>query len=366
MLLDLRIEPDLSLASTLPARLYLDPAVLDCERERIFYRSWQWVGHTSRLTQDGDYATTAVLEQPLVLLRDGAELRGFYNVCRHRGGAVAVGEGNRRTLQCHYHGWTYGLDGSLRGTPDFAAARCFDRAASGLVPVPVAQAAGLLFTNLAGRGSPGPADSPGVSRQPPGPSLGELLGEILQEIAGLPLGRMRPVRRVDYELRCNWKVYVDNYLEGYHLPLVHPGLFRALDYSAYRVETRRYHSRQHAPLRGVPDAQALYYWVFPNLMLNIYPGSVQLNLVVPTAVDRTTTVFEWYQLDGGDALPAASGGELASSFAFADEVQREDIAICEQVQRGLASHAYDRGRFCPAHENGVHHFHQLLVEHLSG
>ena len=178
MLLDLRIEPDLSLASTLPARLYLDPAVLDFERERIFYRSWQWVGHTSRLTQDGDYATTAVLEQPLVLLRDGAELRGFYNVCRHRGGAVAVGEGNRRTLQCHYHGWTYGLDGSLRGTPDFAAARCFDRAASGLLPVPVAQAAGLLFTNLAGRGGPGPAGPPGVCRQPPGPSLSELLGEL--------------------------------------------------------------------------------------------------------------------------------------------------------------------------------------------
>lgn len=359
MFSDLRIEPELSLASTLPARLYLDPAVLVAERERIFYRSWQWVGHPSRLTQDGDYATTAVLEQPLLLLRDGAELRGFYNVCRHRGGAVAVGEGNRRTLQCRYHGWTYGLDGSLRGTPEFGGARCFERAANGLVPVPVVEAAGLLFTNLGGRGELGQAG-------PAGPPLREVLGELLGEIADLPVARMRPVRRVDYEVRCNWKVYVDNYLEGYHLPLVHPRLFRALDYGAYKVETRRYHSRQYAPLRGVPDSQAFYYWVFPNLMLNIYPGSVQLNLIVPTAVDRTTTVFEWYQLDGPDPAEPPLADDDAGSLAFADEVQREDIAICEQVQRGLASHAYDRGRFCPARENGVHHFHQLLAEHLSG
>lgn len=354
---DVSLDPDLRLASTLPARLYLEPQVLAAERERVFYRTWQWVGHTSRLAVDGDYLTTSVLDQPLVLARDGEVLRGYYNVCRHRAGAVAVGDGRRRALQCRYHGWTYGMDGCLRTTPDFAEARCFDRGAHGLLPVPLAEAAGLLFTNLAGRGAP-PAPPAGA------PPLAEVFGEILGEVAGLDIASMRPFHRVDYDVRCNWKVYVDNYLEGYHIPMVHPRLYKMLDYGAYRVETRRYHSRQHAPIRirdGIEDDRALYYWVFPNLMLNIYPDNVQLNLIVPTGLDRTTTIFEWYVRD---AERPGMAEVMAESLALSDEVQQEDIAICEQVQRGLASHAYDTGRFCPAQENGVHHFHQLWLAQM--
>jgi choline monooxygenase len=188
------------------------------------------------------------------------------------------------------------------------------------------------------------------------------------ERAGFPVGRMQLRERREYEVEANWKVYVDNYLEGYHIPMVHPALFREVDYERYRVETSRDYSAQLAPLRAgneedrtyrksSEDERALYYWVFPNLMLNFYPGNLQVNSVVPLDSGRTLTAFEWYALEGV--------GELEAAIAFSDQVQKEDMDICQAVQRGLASRSYDRGRFSLRRENGVHHFHLLLHEHLS-
>jgi len=157
-------------------------------------------------------------------------------------------------------------------------------------------------------------------------------------------------------MACNWKVYVDNYLEGYHIPVVHPGLFRLLDYGAYRVEPAALHSRQHAPLRG-QASEAFYYWVFPNLMLNVYPDSFQLNLVTPLDSERTRARFEWYLPDPGRA---GAMEELERAMTFSEEVQREDTTICESVQEGLRSRTYERGRYSVRRENGVHHFHGLL------
>ncbi len=175
---------------------------------------------------------------------------------------------------------------------------------------------------------------------------------------------------------CNWKAYVDNYLEGYHIPLIHPSLMRELDYAKYHTVTRARYSQQQAPIRAsaqgdagerlystVEDqTEALYLWIFPNLMLNIYPDNLQINLIEPVAADRTRTVFEWYFHD--PSSPEVQG-RIQKAIAFADEVQREDMAICERVQRGLQSRSYDRGRYSPRRENGVHHFHVLLSEALT-
>jgi choline monooxygenase len=179
-----------------------------------------------------------------------------------------------------------------------------------------------------------------------------------------------------YEVACNWKAYVDNYLEGYHIPLVHPGLHRELDYGAYRVETARYHSRQHAPLRPVAgeaagrkyvpteaDADAEYYWLFPNVTLNLYQGLLQTNAIEPLGVDRTAVLFDWYAAEP-PADPTADA-TWQTLVAFSDEIQAEDAEICAAVQRNLRSRAYDRGRYAPARENGVHHFHGLLCEFVS-
>ena len=233
-----------------------------------------------------------MLGEPLVVTRgtDGV-LRAFYNVCRHRAGNVAAGKGNRKSLQCRYHGWTYALDGRLMTTPEFEGVEDFDKTCYGLHPVRVETWGPFVFVNL----------------DPDAAPLAATLGVILDETAHIPLAEMRPVERRDYVIDCNWKVYIDNYLEGYHLPIAHPGLYRELDYENYKVETHRYHSRQLAPLRPVtgsgagrryaevrPDEEVLYYWVFPNFMVNIYPDNMSSNIILPLGHDKTLTIFEWY------------------------------------------------------------------------
>lgn len=350
-------------AYTLPSALYTDPACLALERERVFHRTWQLVGRTEQVARIGDYFTVDVAGEPVVVARGADDqVRAFYNVCRHRAGPVALEQGNRQTFVCYYHGWTYNLDGSLRHAPEFEEVQDVDRRAMALRPVRVESWGPLLFVNL----------------DPDAPSLTEFLGDIPQRTAGHRIGEMRWALRKDYEIACNWKVYVDNYLEGYHIPVVHPGLYREIDYDAYRVETFRYSSLQHSPIRGAesrgyggerryqpgpddpPDAQ--YYWVFPNLMLNIYLGQMSTNLVVPLSHDRTLTIFEWYFLD---ADVPETRQKIDQVVKFGDEIQDEDIFICEHVQRGLNSRSYDRGRYSVKRENGVYHFHALVHEFLT-
>ena len=360
-------ETDLSRASTLPAFAYTDAAILAAERTGIFRRTWQPIGHTADLAKPGTFLTGSVDGVPIVVTRDAnGDLHAFYNVCRHRAGPVAIGKGARRSLTCKYHGWTYALGGSLLAAPELGDAKDFDRACHGLKPVRVETWGPLVFVNLHLDAAP----------------LSSVLGDIATETVPYRLDTMRLVARKDYEIACNWKVYVDNFLEGYHLPTVHPGLFKELDYDAYRVETHRMYSTQIAPIRpakALDDAEsdeaggshsrqyaptasekreAVYYWVFPNWMLNIYPDNMSLNIVLPLGVDRTLTVFEWFRHEG------ASEDEIARTIAFSDGIQEEDIEICEAVQRGLASGAYTQGRFSPLRENGVFHFQSLVHEHL--
>jgi choline monooxygenase len=351
-------EPDLSRASTLPARCYIDPAIADLERERIFARTWQPVARREQLLRGGDFVATEAAGEPIVLVRgNGGEIRAFSNVCRHRAGSVAEGCGNRQTLQCSYHGWTYGLDGKLLGTPEFEDVRNFDRQAFGLVPLRAAEWGPFIFVNF----------------DATAPSLETVLAGIIEQTADLDLAGLRLCERRIYDVACNWKVYVDNYLEGYHVPTAHPGLFRELDYSRYRVETHRFFSRQYAPFRAAigPAAErlyaadsndALYFWVFPNWMLNAYPDNVSLNIVLPLSPERTRTVFEWYiPTSAGPGVPEA----IARTIAFGEQTQVEDIGICEAVQIRLHSRTYDRGRFSVKRENGVHHFQGLVHEFLS-
>ena len=219
-------------------------------------------------------------------------LRAFYNVCRHRAGNVAAGKGNRKSLQCRYHGWTYALDGRLLTTPEFEGVAGLRQEL--LRPAP---GAGRNLGAVRLRQS-GPRRRP--ARRPRSASS-------WRRRRTFRWPAMRPVERRDYVIDCNWKVYIDNYLEGYHLPIAHPGLYRELDYENYRVETHRYHSRQLAPLRPVagsgagrryaevqPDEEVLYYWVFPNFMVNIYPDNMSSNIILPLGHDKTLTIFEWY------------------------------------------------------------------------
>jgi len=348
--MEIRIDPKIEKAETLPAEVYADPAVLDAEESRVFGASWQLVGSAEEVERPGDFRTARVAREEILVVRDaGGILRALSNVCRHRAGPVAAGAGSCRVLTCGYHGWSYALDGRLLGTPELDGIEDFRREDVRLPAFRVDTWIGLVFAHL------DPAATP----------LAAQLDALGPRLESRGLSAMRPAFRRDWTLDCNWKVYVDNYLEGYHIPVVHPGLMKELDYAAYRTETFRTHSLQIAPIRrreGGPiraadgDGDAEYWWIWPNLMLNVYPDNFSTNLVLPLGPKRTLTVFEWFFREPERADVAE---KIRETVAFSDEIQREDIAVCEAVQRGLGSATYGRGRYSPKRETGVHHFHRL-------
>jgi phenylpropionate dioxygenase-like ring-hydroxylating dioxygenase large terminal subunit len=365
------VNPQLECAETLASRFYTDPTVLALEKERIFRRTWQLVGTLNQdcgeangvkrtIADPQSFFTFDLAGEAVVVVRDAAGvLRAFSNVCRHRAGPIAQGCGSRNVFHCGYHGWTYTLDGRLIGTPEVDGIQFFDRSTMGMLPLRCETWEQLIFVNFAHEG----------------PSLSEYLGNIPELCQEFPFAGLGFIERRDYVINCNWKVYIDNFLEGYHIPIVHPGLMKEIDYPRYRCETFRYHSQQHGPVKEVKPGEAndriyqpgeglneaLYFWVFPNMMLNVYPDNMQTNLILPLAHDKTLTIFEWYFHDAGSEKARE---RAAKAIAFSETVQQEDIQICEAVQRGLQSATYDRGRYSVKRENGVHHFHLLLAEFL--
>ncbi|MBC8100439.1 MAG: Rieske 2Fe-2S domain-containing protein [Armatimonadetes bacterium] len=358
---------NLAQAATMPARWYTDPTVLEAEKHKIFWKTWQPVGRLADVARPGDFFACDILGEPLVVSRGvDMTLRAFYNVCRHRGAQVARGKGNRKSLQCMYHGWTYGLDGKLMRAPEFEGVENWNAKDVCLPEVKVEAWGPWIFVNL-------DPDAPALADTSYGKVHSEIIG------SGFNIDNMALIERRDYIIDCNWKVYVDNYLEGYHLPTAHPGLFRELDYDNYRVETFSDYSKQHAPIRPAKagdvrdrryirdetsesEAQALYYWMFPNVMLNVYLDNTSINIILPLGPDKTLTIFEWYFEQPG----TGSGWEsMQQIIAFSDQIQQEDIEICEIVQKGLGSRSYNTGRFSALRENGVHHFQTLVHEHLT-
>ncbi len=333
------------------ASFYIDPARLAREHETVFARSWQLVGHAEQLKNSGDYFTTRLGREPLLFVNDNGTPRGFFNVCRHRAGPVAQGCGNARRLSCRYHGWTYDLSGQLLRATEMEGASGFDPAKISLQTLPVHRFGPLLFAAL---------DSAT-------PSFDEFFPGVTERCAPLELERMRYVTTRTYPVSANWKVYVDNFLEGYHIPLVHPGLNREIDYRQYVTEQAERYVLQYAPVRdgtaslykgGFGDGQAWYYWLFPNIMLNIYEGQLQTNVVIPVDVNQTIVRFDWFSYD---LTPEPDTDERWRELAhFSEEVQAEDARICEAVQVNLGSRAYRSGPYSPKRESGVQLFHRLM------
>jgi len=334
--------------------------MLELEREKIFGRTWQPVGLAKTVAEPGTYFACEIAGEPVVVARarDGI-LRAFSNVCRHRASIIADGCGKAATLRCPYHNWTYGLDGRLLACPEFEGVLDWETSSVQLPKFRAEVWGPHVFVN----------------QNASAPALEEVFGDIPSEIAklGCAVEQLQFSERREYVIECNWKVYIDNYLEGYHLPAAHPGLMRELEYAQYRVETFRYYSSHFAPIRPPrrgaeprdesrryesDGLSALYYWIFPNFMLNVYPDNLSTNIIVPMGPDRTLTIFEWFGYPGD--------GVKRETIAFSDEIQQEDIGICERVQKGLRSRTYDTGRFSVKRENGVHHFHLLLNEFLGG
>jgi choline monooxygenase len=346
-------------SSTPPASWYNNPEIFELERRTVFSRSWQFVCRAAQVREPGQYISCEIAGEPILVIRGNDNvLRGFFNVCRHHSAAVVTEcAGKTENLRCPYHGWTYDLEGKLILTPEFGGVANFDRSANGLVPLQVAEWRGWVFVELDGGG----------------PALEEFLGaDLVERFKPLNLERLKWFERRSYTLNCNWKVYVDNYLDGgYHVLHIHGGLSSVLDNSNYKIETGERFCLQSSPVvagKGEAKTSAVrkgeranYFWIYPNFMINIYDEVMDTNLVIPRGVDKTEVIFDYYFADVSES---AQEKNLAS-IAVSEQIQSEDVAICESVQRGLNSRAYDSGRLSVRREAGEHLFHRLLHADLT-
>ena len=351
-------DPRLSLdrASTIPSSWYTDKDLYDLEVKSVFSNTWQVAARLDQVVQPGQYVTTDVAGEPIVVVRgnDGV-LRGFFNVCRHHAAAVMTEpQGKASQLRCPYHGWTYSLEGELKGTPDFSGVCDFDRAQNGLAPVELAEWESWVFVSL---------NRETVS----------FTKDLTDQIKALQLNKLHWFERRHYHFDCNWKVFVDNYLDGgYHVPYLHKGLDSVLDYSNYMIENGERHCLQWSPIVSEgAEAQtgavrqgdrALYYWIYPNFMINWYDGVMDTNFVVPRGVDQTEVIFDFYF---PDVVSEDARQRNLASVEVGQRIQDEDVAICKSVQRGLNSRAYNAGRLSVRRETGEHLFHRLLYADLS-
>ena len=352
-----RFDPTLPIerAPTPPASWYTRPDMLELERERVFRRGWTLACRTDEVAEPGACRSAEVAGDAYLIVRghDG-ELRGFHNVCRHHAARLVEGAACAEELVCPYHGWTYALSGALKTAPRSAGLADFRRDEWGLVPVHVDTWGPLVFLH------------PGQPER----TLAEELAELTPHLDPAELARLTWVTRRSYAMACNWKVFVDNYLDGgYHIAHLHGNLASQLDLASYRTELYPRFNVQTCPAH--PDAGAAvgqdyqarmgqgatYAWLFPNLTLNRYGPTLDTNLILPTGPTTCEVVFD-YWFDGS---PDEAQAFVQSSLESSDTTQREDVWISEQVQRGLHSVAYDRGRYAPTVEHAMHHFHRLLA-----
>jgi choline monooxygenase len=347
----------LSEASTIPGPWYVDPRVAELEALTVFSNNWQVIGRADQVERPGQFVTATVAGEPIVAVRgsDG-QLRAFYNVCRHHAAKVVTEPcGSASILHCPYHGWNYGLDGSLKGMPEFDGVKNFERQENGLVPVKADTWEAFVFVNLDPQAEP----------------LRGFLGGLVKRCEPLGLGKLHYFDRRIYDIACNWKVFVDNYLDGgYHVPHLHKGLNSVLDYKQYTIENEDRYCLQSSPMvTSDEDAatgatrkgdRAWYFWQYPNFMINCYEGYMDTNLVIPVDVDHCRVIFEFYFGDVGESRREYN----VQSIAVGDRVQSEDLGICEDVQRGLKSRAYGAGRLSVRREAGEHLFHRLLAADL--
>jgi choline monooxygenase len=353
----LEIDEDVARAKTLPAEVYADPAWHATITERVLARAWHLVGDAQDDGAAGTLAPTTLLpgclDEPLLLASDAhGTLRCLSNVCTHRGNVLVSERGPATGIRCGYHGRRFGLDGRFLSMPRFEGAKDFPSPADDLPRVPAGRLERFLFASLA------PSVAFDAWAAP---------AKALLDAVGASRWRPDPAARRDYDVAANWMLYVDNYLEGFHIPFVHPALAKALDVSAYETRLLPHGTLQVGAASGdgptlpiaagSPDAgrriAAYYLWLFPTTMLNVYPWGCSVNVVRPTGPHTTRVTFLSYV--GDERLRAAgAGGDL-------DGVEHEDEAVVESVQKGVRSRLYTRGRYSPAEEAGVHRFHRLLA-----
>ena len=355
------VDADIRKASTIASEFYTSEEVFAASREKIFAKSWQLLGDSDEVRLSGQLSPYTILpgylDEPVVVSRDKNDaLHCLSNVCTHRGNILVEHNCTDTQIRCRYHGRRFEMNGKFKSMPEFEGVENFPSEDDDLPKVPLALWDRLLFAGIA-----------------PTATFDEVFGDMMKRMSFLNLNdfKLEPTRSRDYLVKCNWALYCENYLEGFHIPFVHAGLNAAIDYGTYTTELYRYSSLQFALSRGDEDVftlpplhpdygksvSAYYWWVFPNMMFNFYPWGLSVNIVKPMGPSLTKVSFITYISDASK-LDRGAGAML-------DKVEREDEAVVENVQRGVRSHFYNQGRYSPTRETGTHHFHRLLCEFIN-
>ena len=358
---DFFIDPDIRKAETLPASFYQDDALFEDLKEKVFINSWQFVGDQSLVPFTNSvfpfYLLEHYIDEPLLIIRDqNDDINCISNVCTHRGNILVHHPGTHKHIQCLYHGRRFGTDGRFQFMPEFKEAENFPRPCDHLKSFPIRNWSQFLFASL----------EPAFDFQ-------SVINKLEERLYFLPIDefKLSKERSKDYLVNAHWALYCDNFLEGFHIPFVHNDLNQALDYGLYTTEVYDYCNLQIGYTdeatdtfdlpKGHPDygknVAAYYYWIYPNLMLNFYPWGLSINVVKPLARNRTRVSFISYVWDESKIDTGAG--------AILEKVEREDEFVVEGVFRGLQSRHYQRGRFSPTREKGVHQFQRMLSEAIS-
>ena len=354
------INPDIAKAETLPSIFYKNQDIFDEVKEKIFLKSWQWLGDNSGLKLTNSIQPLTLLDsflsEPILLTRDSdGELNCMSNVCTHRGHILALGADKAKRIRCAYHGRTFDLKGNFKSMPEFSSTEDFPRVCDNLYKFPLYEWGPFLFAGLN-----------------PSFDFDEVISPIKERISFLPLDQYSfdSSMSKDYLVQAHWALYCDNYLEGFHIPFVHEGLNKVLDYGSYKTELYKYsnlqigYSDDSNEVFDLPKdhidygkkVAAYYYWVFPNMMFNFYPWGLSVNIVKPISINRTKVSFLTYIYDESK-LHKGAGNDI-------DKVEREDEFIVENESKGIQSAFYQSGRFSPTREQGVHHFQRLIAKFL--
>jgi len=336
---EFEIDPDIRKAYTLPSRFYTDERFFDFSKERIFARTWQMV------CRDDEFETLkpanllpGVLDEPVLLSRNGDGVVCLSNVCTHRGKILVEAACSANLIRCGYHGRRFSLDGKFLSMPEFDGVENFPSASDDLHSYPAATRGGFIFA------SPNPVAPFDV-----------FFDDEAANLVGIEPAGSKLFGKREYEVEAHWALYCENYLEGFHIPFVHKALNEVVDYGSYTTETHRYSSLQ----TGFDESGAVagrYLFIFPNLMFNSYPWGISINVVRPVSASRSVVEFLTYVSDGSK-LNDGAGGDLHG-------VELEDESVVESVQKGIRSRFYDRGRYSPTRERGTHHFHRLIAEFM--
>jgi choline monooxygenase len=355
------IDADISRAQTIKKAFYTEERYYTEAREKIFARSWQFIGDVSMVPDPGTCCPVVLLDgllsEPLILVRSKeGNLHCLSNVCTHRGNLLVTEPCTVSHVRCRYHGRIFQLTGEMASMPEFREVKNFPSASDNLPRLELFKWGPWLFTSLEKDLRPMP-----------------FFLEMKERLSWLSLDEfhLRTELSKDYFIDAHWALYCENYLEGFHIPFVHAGLNAVIDYGSYSTELFRYSSLQLGMAKTGEDCfelpessvdygkniAAYYFWIFPNMMFNFYPWGLSVNIVQPVSPTRTKISFVTYMWKE-EYYRKGAGGDL-------DKVEMEDEEIVQQVQKGIRSRFYDKGRYSVTREQGTHHFHRLIAEFMN-